>query len=464
MATTLTPANPTGQPWKYLQFVEFRNLGYWDYFTNFKKVTWASPFPVVELREVLIWRKKFITIDNDTLYKRCRVQLYGKGVVLRDEAKGTIIKTKKQQLCQPNDFLVAEIDAKFGGYGIVPPDLNGAIVSGHYFLFEIDQTRLLPDFLALVVKQPLFAEQVQATGSTNYAAIRAYHVFEYKIPLPSLAEQRQLVAAYYAKTQQAQQQREEAATLSQSITALLFEKLGLEAQPKKIKRKGFQLIDFSKIREWGFEKILGGINYHSTLWPSVSFEEMPTLVAGVYRGKSPIYDAQSAKVILNQKCVRWNDLVVEFAKPVSETWLEKAAYDLLTQPGDILVNSTGEGTIGRAAMVTKKAAGYLFDSHVLLVRPDASQVNPYLLAEIINSPLGQNQINDLKSAQSTKQTELGVANLKRLFFPLPPLDFQNQLAKQVEDMKQKNAALQASADVLEAAAVAEFEDDVFQAK
>jgi type I restriction enzyme S subunit len=453
----------TAQHWKYLQFVEFRNLGYWDYFTNFKKVTWTSAFPVVELRDVLTWRKGSITIDNATTYKRCRVQLYGKGVVLRDEAKGTVIKTKKQQLCRPHDFLVAEIDAKYGGYGIVPPELDGAIVSGHYFLFEIDQSRLLPEFLGLIVKQRQFAEQVQATGSTNYAAIRAYHVLEYKIPLPSLLQQASLVADYHAKTQKVKQQREEAESFAKSINAVLFKELGLEIPDKKKQYKGFQFIESSKIREWGFDKIMGGVNYSSSLWPSVSFDDMPTLADAIYRGKSPVYDAESEKVILNQKCVRWNEIEIKFAKSVSAKWLSKTAVGMLTMPGDILVNSTGEGTIGRAAVVDEKAAGYLFDSHVLLIRINQNQVNPNLLAEIINSPHGQNQINDLKSAQSTKQTELGVANLKKLLFPLPPLVIQNQIAAQLRDYKHEGRRLRAAADTLEAAALVEFEAEVFQA-
>ena len=50
---------------------------------------------------------------------------------------------QKQQVCQTGEFLVAEIDAKVGGFGIVPPELEGAIVSSHYFLFVIDEAKLL---------------------------------------------------------------------------------------------------------------------------------------------------------------------------------------------------------------------------------------------------------------------------------------------------------------------------------
>lgn len=46
--------------------------------------------------------------------------LHAKGIVLRDELPGALIKIKSQQVCRSGEFLVAEIDAKVGGFGIVP--------------------------------------------------------------------------------------------------------------------------------------------------------------------------------------------------------------------------------------------------------------------------------------------------------------------------------------------------------
>lgn len=89
----------------------------------------------------------------------------------------------------------------------------------------------------------------------------------------------------------------------------------------------------------------------------------------------------------------------------------------LNKEGDILINSTGEGTIGRATYIKKEFEGLFYDSHLLLLRFDRNKVNPELFVELFNSDYGQNQVNDIKSAQATKQTELGVTNLIRLNFP-----------------------------------------------
>lgn len=162
-------------------------------------------WPIVSLAEVLRHRKEFITIDDTQQYKRCRVQLHAKGVLLRDTVSGTDIKTKKQQVCRAGEFLVAEIDAKIGGFGLVPDALEGAVVSSHYFLFEINEALLDKRYLDHYCRTERFSAQVEAQGSTNYAAIRPTDVLTYTIPLPPLAEQQTLVALFDALAEKTRQ-------------------------------------------------------------------------------------------------------------------------------------------------------------------------------------------------------------------------------------------------------------------
>src|ERR1017187_2125470 len=152
-----------------------------------------TAWPLMSLGDVMVHRKDFIQIDDSLKYKRCRVQLHAQGIVLRDEVPGIEIKTKAQQICQSGEFLVAEIDAKVGGFGIVPPDLDGAIVSSHYFLFDVNPALLDIRFLGYFVKTATFRDQVTAQGSTNYAAVRPSHVLAYTMPLPPIEEQRRIV-------------------------------------------------------------------------------------------------------------------------------------------------------------------------------------------------------------------------------------------------------------------------------
>lgn len=447
--------------YKYLQFSSFKNLSFWDYYTLTNQAAFDSSFPIVKLGEVLTHRKQFITIDDKQEYKRCRVQLYGNGIVLRDIVKGAEIKTKKQQVCKTDDFLVAEIDAKFGGYGVVPDNLEEAIVSGHYFLFEINKDKLLPEFLAIVVKCNGFAKQVKATGSTNYAAIRPYHVLRYKIPLPSLETQKDLVTQYKSELQQTQNLKDSIRFLKDDINTLLASKLGLVVNAPRKVQKQFLLIRYRDLKIWGVDGILYNTVSNTTAFPTKTLRSLHHIVRLATRGKSPVYSENGNQKILNQKCNRWNNIQPQFAKTVDDNWYATIDPNLFTKEGDIIINSTGEGTIGRASLITKEHEGYLYDSHMILLRLDSEQINPLYFVYIINSMYGQDQINNLKSAKSTKQTELGVQNLLKINFPLPERAVQDEMAAKIKLKEKEIVDLEAHIEQSSSTAIADFERIIF---
>lgn len=162
----------------------------------------GQAFPKVELRGLLTLANGAITIDDDKRYKLLTCKLHGQGIVLREYAMGADIKTKSQQVVKANQLLVAEIDAKNGGYGVVPPEGDDAIVSSHYFLYDIDARKLLPEYLSVILSGRRIEEQVRiyVRGATSYAAIRANDFLKIKIPLPAVPRQQEIsekVAKWY---------------------------------------------------------------------------------------------------------------------------------------------------------------------------------------------------------------------------------------------------------------------------
>lgn len=154
-----------------------------------------SRYPLVKTGQFLRLRKEFFSIDDAEEYQLVTVQLHARGIRQRSRLLGSEIKTKKQQRIKAGDLLVAEIDAKVGGFGIVPSELDGAIVSGHYFLYEIDQSKILPEYLGYYLQTGYPEQDLQqfVKGSVNYAAIRSQHFFELGLPLPSIEDQRRIV-------------------------------------------------------------------------------------------------------------------------------------------------------------------------------------------------------------------------------------------------------------------------------
>lgn len=105
-------------------------------------------------------------------------------------------------------------------------------------------------------------------------------------------------------------------------------------------------------------------------WHITTIDALSSLVT---RGIAPKYDDSSNQIVLNQKCIRDHTIDVSLArrhlpKKINEKWISK---------GDLLINSTGTGTLGRVAQVWFDANNMTVDSHVTIVRPKAPIFQSY---------------------------------------------------------------------------------------
>jgi restriction endonuclease S subunit len=96
------------------------------------------------------------------------------------------LKIKQQKIVKEDQFIVAEIDAKLGAFGVIPKELAGAIVSSHYFLFDLDKSRVNPEYFDYVIRYGSYEKLIQpfVKGTTNYASIRPKDILKLRLPLP----------------------------------------------------------------------------------------------------------------------------------------------------------------------------------------------------------------------------------------------------------------------------------------
>jgi len=88
----------------------------------------------------------------------------------------------------------------------------------------------------------------------------------------------------------------------------------------------------------------------------------------ITRGVSPKYDENNGICVLNQKCIRNHKIDYEFSR-LHDDKIKPTSNEKLIQIGDVLVNSTGTGTLGRVAQVRENPFKSVVDSHVTIVRP-----------------------------------------------------------------------------------------------
>ncbi|MGQ3297347.1 hypothetical protein [Reyranella sp.] len=73
-----------------------------------------------------------VKMTDDELYDLVTVKRSRGGVVLRERLKGSEIAVKTQFRLKAGDFLISKRQIVHGACGIVPPQLDGAIVSNEY--------------------------------------------------------------------------------------------------------------------------------------------------------------------------------------------------------------------------------------------------------------------------------------------------------------------------------------------
>uniref|UniRef100_UPI00203D5C88 restriction endonuclease subunit S n=1 Tax=Vermiculatibacterium agrestimuris TaxID=2941519 RepID=UPI00203D5C88 len=151
-------------------------------------------------------------------------------------------------------------------------------------------------------------------------------------------------------------------------------------------------------------------------------------VKEICRGKSPKYIEQSSTLVFAQKCnTKYAGIDVGLALYLDESTLSKYSDDEYMKDEDIVINSTGTGTLGRIGFyrATDNCAGLPIvpDSHVTVIRAYRS-IHAFYLYVFMKA----NQAElEKKGEGSTNQKELKPITLKEMFVPVPPSSEQERI-------------------------------------
>ena len=159
------------------------------------------------------------------------------------------------------------------------------------------------------------------------------------------------------------------------------------------------------------------------------------VIKTIKRGKSPTYTAKSNTLVFAQKCnTKAGHIDLSLAQYLDETKLSKYPEEEFMLDNDIVLNSTGNGTLGRVGIYKNKdnPNGQMVvpDSHVTTIR-----VNPLACVEFAFYSLKYYQpYMEKLGSGSTNQTELSAGVVKTLLFPLPPLAEQKRIVAKIEEL------------------------------
>ena len=152
----------------------------------------------------------------------------------------------------------------------------------------------------------------------------------------------------------------------------------------------------------------------------------------IKRGKSPKYAETGSTLVFAQKCnTKYSGIDIGLSLFLDNSILCKYPNTEFMQDGDIVINSTGTGTLGRVGIYrsvdNRKRLPIVPDSHITIIRTYKSLLADYVYAYMKAS---QSQLEKMGEG-STNQKELKPLTLKNFLIPIPPKEEQKAIASKI---------------------------------
>lgn len=184
-------------------------------------------WPKIALGHLISRADETAVLDPLKQYHEVTIKLWGKGVLSRGKVLGSDVVSVRR-VVRANQLILSKIDARNGAIGLVPPELDGAIVSNDFPSFSFnDLDQCDPAFMGWLVRSTQFVDLCKAAseGTTNRVRIKEDRFLDQQIALPPLAEQQAIVTrldALTVKTRQLEAHLDAVESDAEHLLALRF--------------------------------------------------------------------------------------------------------------------------------------------------------------------------------------------------------------------------------------------------
>lgn len=312
-----------------------------------------------------------------------------------------------------------------------------------------------PAYLRLLMETPLMMSQIYASEAygTTVATLTMDRAYAFVLPLPPLAEQHRIVARVeelMAKIDELEKVENElnalhkafpgdmkAALLQAAMQGKLTEQLREDGNVDElllaIEKERNELIAKKEIKKDDLENLTDIPFDVPESWRWVKLNNI--VIKNIKRGKSPTYAPNSHILVFAQKCnTKAGYINMDLALFLDEDKAKKYPNSEYMQDADTVINSTGNGTLGRVGFYRESDNPRHFpvvpDSHVTVVRTSSKLNKKYVMYCLkYFQPYFEK-----KCTGSTNQTELGVDIVKNLPFPVPPIKEQQRIVEKLDKL------------------------------
>jgi type I restriction enzyme S subunit len=427
----------------------------------------ASNFPFIKLKDICIKITKGSTptkkdggfVEQGINFIKAESASYD-GIV--DESKFTYVteevheKYKRSQLAE-NDILFSMAGAFLGKTGLVekkhlPANTNQALA-----LIRVDSSLANPKFVHYCLQQRRVVHFVNNSISQSAQPnINLQQIGDLDIDFPAREIQDSVVNILDSIVHHSVLNRQTNQTLEQMAQAL-FKSWFVDFYPvfDNALASGMAVNDFPEAlqkkaiaRQQVPQQIANGeldakplpediqqlfpSEFEQTDEPSIGINgwapkgwevsELAEVTTELRRGVSPKYTEEGGIQVINQKCIRNHEINFSLCRRNNPELRKVVGRELLI--GDVLVNSTGVGTLGRVAQVHSLPEPTVVDSHVTVVRPNVEKILAYTFGQLM---LANERRVEALGEGSTGQTELSRKILSEQKVVLPPVNLANKI-------------------------------------
>ena len=368
----------------------------------------------------------------------------------------------------PGDIVFSKIDARSGAIGILPPEIEKAVVTAEFPVFTADPARLKGEFVKLVLRTGGFIEVLRqrASGTSGRKRITPEAFQELRIPLPPMDEQRKIVAAHRAALDRAVALEREADEIETRAMAAFEAALGF-APPAPLPDRRVFVASFKDLDRWSHEGILRrsveDSAAHTSPWPIVQLRDV---IADLENGWSPKCYSRPAE------SDEWGVLKVSAASSGYYQEIENKAFpekrkpkkNLEIQARDILITRASgiARLVGVAALVESTRDKLMIcDKIFRIVDLNSAKVDGNFTVHVLGIHNVRGQIEREFSTKSGMMKNVSKSALMALSFPLPPKDEQIAMAAALTDTRTKAVRLREKAEEMRIRAWADFENVVY---
>lgn len=405
-----------------------------------------------------------IDIEDNKEYKRVTIKTKHQGVSVRDSEKGKKIGTKKQFVLKAGQFVLSKIDARYGAFGIAPDEVEGAIITGNFWAYDVDFSIINIEWFNKFTNSQDFYDVCEraSSGITHRKYLNEVFFLNYEIELPSVNEQLEIVEEFkkikIILEDQATQLTHQLDLVKQLRQAFLREAMQGKLVPQdpndepasvlleKIKAEKERLVKEGKIKK---QKPL----------PPITEDEIPfeipenwvwcrlgELANTLTKGSSPKWQGvnyvdsyENGILFITSKNVDSFKIDLTDSSFVETKFNEIEPRSIL-QKGDLLTNIVG-ASIGRTALFDLDFVANI-NQAVCIIRIKHDFIDkPYLL-NLMNSEFVINLMLAMQFAPG--RANLSMSNLANFPVPVPPHPEQKRIVAKLDELMHYSDELEAS--------------------